>query len=140
MRTRLKGLNASENPGELNSESRFLWTRGVAAREVMRYLNLNGFDADTLLSKAGLSRSAVLDEDAGISIISQYRFLELAAEETNDALLGLHLAEKMDLRNVGLVFYISSASSTVLEALSNLSKYAKTGNEDIAVELIRAGI
>ena len=137
MRTRLEGANASENPSEKNSESRFLWTRGVAAREALRYLELHGRNADPLLSRAGLSRSAVLDEDTGISTISQYRFLELAAKELDDGLLGLHLAEQMDLRNVGLLFYISSASSTVLEALSNLSKYAVTSNEDVRVDLFQ---
>jgi AraC-like DNA-binding protein len=109
----------------------------VAAREALRHLDLNGCNADPLLSKAGLWRNSVLDEDIDISIISQYRFLEFAAEEMDDALLGLHLAEQMDPRNVGLVFYLSSASPTVLEALSNLSKYAKTGNEDILLDLKR---
>ena len=34
----------------------FLWTRGVAARETLNYLDRKGVDAEPLLSKAELSR------------------------------------------------------------------------------------
>ena len=37
-------------------ESPFLWTRGIAAREVLRHLDRNGIDAEPLLAKAGLAR------------------------------------------------------------------------------------
>jgi hypothetical protein len=35
----------------------FLWTRGVAAQQVLYYSDRNGIDAEPLLSKAELSRS-----------------------------------------------------------------------------------
>ena len=35
----------------------FLWTRGVAASETLRYLDKNGVDVGAILSKAQLSRS-----------------------------------------------------------------------------------
>jgi len=34
----------------------FLWTRGVAASETLRYLDKNGVDVEAILSKAQLSR------------------------------------------------------------------------------------
>ena len=43
-------------------ESPFLWTRGIAAREVLRHLDRSGIDAEPILAKAGLNR-----EDAGNS-------------------------------------------------------------------------
>ena len=36
--------------------SPFLWSRGTAARETLRYLDRNGIDAEPLLLKAELSR------------------------------------------------------------------------------------
>jgi hypothetical protein len=48
---------------------------------------------------AGLSRRQLLRDDIGLSVASQYRFLELAATEANDQLLGLHVAAEMDLRD-----------------------------------------
>jgi len=75
----------------------FLWTRGVAASETLRYLDKNGVDVEAILSKAQLSRSQLSQESGGISVASQHRFLEFAAVETNDSLLGLHVAAEMDV-------------------------------------------
>ena len=36
------------------SQSPFLWTRGIAARETLRYPDRNGLDAEPLLLKAKL--------------------------------------------------------------------------------------
>ena len=38
------------------AESPFLWTRGIAARETLRYLDRKRIDAEPLLAKAELSR------------------------------------------------------------------------------------
>src|SRR5215813_13338696 len=86
----------------------FLWSRGTAARETLRYMDRKGIDAEPLLLKAGLSRGQLSPESGGISVASQHRFLELAAIETNDPLLGLHVAAEMDLRDAGLLFYLAA--------------------------------
>ena len=70
----------------------FLWTRGVAASETLRFLDKNGVDVEAILSKGQLSRSQLSEDSGGISVASQHRFPELAAVETNDSLLGLHVA------------------------------------------------
>jgi AraC-like DNA-binding protein len=124
-------------PRSETPESAFLWTRGVAAREALRHLDIKGIDATPLLSKAGLSRGQLLEEGGGVSVASQYRFLELAAVETNDALLGLHLAVEMDVRRAGVLFYLAAASATVFEALENAARYAATTNEDTLLEISR---
>ncbi len=40
-------------------ERPFLWARGIAARETLRYLDKNGIDAEPLLSKTAVPRSVV---------------------------------------------------------------------------------
>src|SRR5215831_9266557 len=116
-------------------QSPFLWTRGVAARETLRYLDRNGVDAAPLLLKAGFSRSQLSQDSGGISVASQHRFLELAAIETNDSVLGLHVAAEMDLRDAGILFYLTAASATVAEALEHLARYAGTANEAVHLEI-----
>ena len=106
----------------------FLWTRGVAASETLRYLDKNGVDVEAILSKAQLSRSQLSQDSGGISVASQHRFLEFAAVETNDSLLGLHVAAEMDLRDVGILFYLAAASATVAEALEHLARYSGATN------------
>src|SRR5271169_4754688 len=117
------------------AESPFLWTRGIAARETLRYLDKNGIDAEPLLSKAELSRSQLSHQRGGVSVASQCRFLELAAVETSDSLLGLHVAAEMDLRDAGILFYLAAASATVVEALEHLARYAGTANEALHLEI-----
>ena len=103
----------------------FLWTRGVAARETLYFLDRHGFDAELLLSEAELSRSGLTQGSGGMSVASQHRFLELAAVETNDPVLGLHVAAGIDLaRDIGLLFYLAASSATVTEALQYLQRYA----------------
>src|SRR5262249_18411775 len=118
-------------------ENPLLWTRGVAARETLSYLDRRGIDAEPALSGAGISRHQLLQDDIGLSAASQYRFLELAATEANDQLLGLHVAAEVDIRAVGLLFYLTGASRTVSEALDNLARYGRTTNEALVAEISR---
>jgi AraC-like DNA-binding protein len=114
-----------------------LWTRGIAARETLRYLDKKGFDAAPLLSKAELSRTQLVEDPGGISVASQHRFLELAALETKDSLLGLHVAAELDMRDIGILFYLQASSATVEDALDHLARYAATTNEEIRLEITR---
>jgi AraC-like DNA-binding protein len=118
------------------SQLPFVWTRGIAARETLRYLDRKGIDADQLLSTAELSRAQLTENPSGVSAVSQHRFLELAAAETDDPLLGLHVAAEMDLRELGLLFYLAASSATVGEALEQLAQYAATTTEEIRLEIL----
>ena len=114
-----------------------LWTRGVAARQTLSYLDRRGIDAEPALFGAGLSRGQLSRDDIGLSVASQYRFLELAATEANDQLLGLHVAAEMDMRAIGILFYLTGSARTVFEALDNLARYSRTTNEALVVEISR---
>ena len=115
-----------------------LWTRGVAARETLSYLDRRGIDAEPALFVAGISRHQLSSQDnIGLSVASQYRFLELAAAEANDQLLGLHVAAEMDMRAIGILFYLTGSAPTVAEALVNLARYSRTTNEALVVEISR---
>jgi AraC-like DNA-binding protein len=118
-------------------ESALLWTRGVAARETLSYLDRRGINAETALLGAGISRRQLSQDDIVLPVASQYRFLELAAAEVNDQLLGLHVAAEMDLRSIGILFYLTGSAPTVSEALENLARYSRTTNEALVVEISR---
>jgi AraC-like DNA-binding protein len=116
-------------------QNSFLWTRGVAAREALEYLDRKGIGAEPLLSKAQLSRGQLSEDPSGISFAAQNRFLELAAIETNDSLLGLRIAAEMDLRNAGILFYLAASSATVAEALECLVRYSGATSEAVRLEV-----
>ena len=98
-------------------------------------LGQKGVDAEPLLSKAELSRRQLTQDPGGVSVVSQHRFLDLAAIQMDDPLLGLHVAAEIDLREIGLLFYLAAASATVSEALEYLARYAATTNEEIRLEI-----
>ena len=118
-------------------KSPLLWTRGAAARETLSYLDRRGIDAEPALFGAGLSRRQLSENDIGVSVASQYRFLELAATEANDHLLGLHVAAEMDMRAIGILFYLAGSSPTVFKALEHLVHYSATSNEALVLEIFR---
>jgi hypothetical protein len=84
-----------------------------------------------------LARGQLSPERGGVSVASQCQFLELAATEANDLLLGLHLTAEMDLRGAGILFYLAASSPTVSEALENLARYVGTTNEAVLVQILR---
>ena len=45
----------------------------------------------------------------------------------------------LDVRDIGLLYYLAAASSTVTEALELLARYSATTNEEIRVEIERRG-
>ena len=55
-------------------KSSLLWTRGVAARETLSYLDRKGIDAEPALFGAGLSRRQLSEHDIGVSVASETRF------------------------------------------------------------------
>jgi AraC-like DNA-binding protein len=118
-------------------ESPVLWTQGAAARETLSYLDRKGIDAGPALIGAGLSRRQLSQDDIGMPAACEYRFLELAAAEADDSLLGLHVAAEMDPRAVGSLFYLGDTSPTVSEALANLVRYGATTNEELVFEILR---
>jgi len=96
-----------------------------------------GIDAEPALIGAGISRRQLSRDDIGLPVASQYRFLELAAAEANDQVLGLHVAAEMDPRSIGLLFYLTGSARTVSEALENLARFSRTTNEALVAEIAR---
>ena len=113
----------------------FLWTRGIAAREALLYLERKGMNTDGLLMKAEMSRGQLMQDPGGVSAVSQHRFLELAATEAEDPLLGFHVAAEMDLRGIGLLYYLTASCTTVAGALEYLKRYTATMTEEIRLEI-----
>jgi hypothetical protein len=61
-----EGIGRDESLPNDISQFSFLWTRGIAARETLYFLDRNGFDAAPLLAEAELSRiQSTQDPDVG---------------------------------------------------------------------------
>jgi AraC-like DNA-binding protein len=90
-----------------------------------------GVEIRPLLQNAGLTLHQIRAPDLRISVKSQVKFLDQVANCVGDDFLGLHLAQDMDLRELGLVYYVLASSETFATALARLARYSTIHNEGV---------
>jgi AraC-like DNA-binding protein len=94
-------------------------------------------DVEALLRRAGLSLQSIKDPNARIGVESQIKFLKLASEALDDPLLGFHLAESFEPRELGLLYYVQASSATLGEALARVARYSSVAHEGLAAKCVR---
>jgi AraC-like DNA-binding protein len=109
---------------------------GVLTRLACARARAAGIDLDPLLRKAGLTCRQIDDDRLRISVQSQIKFLNIAADALRDEFLGAHLAQHFDLRQIGLTYYVLASSETLGDALRRAERYSTIGNEGIALKYI----
>src|SRR3954454_22476326 len=88
-------------------------------------------DLNSLLARAGLSPKDIEDARARIGVQNQITFLELASAAIGDPLLGFHLAETFDPRELGLLYYVQASAATLGEALARMARYISGAHEGL---------
>jgi AraC-like DNA-binding protein len=111
---------------------------GVAARLAVAELERRDIDPAPLLARSKLPAASLADRKR-VSVSAQIRFLELASQATGDDWLGLDLAQQVDLRELGMLYYVASSSRSLGEALRRLERYARLGNEALVVRVGKEG-
>jgi len=112
---------------------------GFAAKIVVAALRNRGIDPTPLLERVGLSEQELNRGQDRISAPAQARFLELAAKTVRDPLLGFHLAQKVNPREAGVLFYVASSAKDLGEAMALFARYCRIINEAYRVHLNRGG-
>ena len=110
---------------------------GVMTRHAVARTRAAGIDPDPLLRAAGLTPEEVDDRQARLGVRQQVELLVLAAEALGDDLLGCHLAEDCDLREMGLLHFVMASSATLGEALERAERYSTIINEGICLRCVR---
>src|SRR6185436_7833252 len=90
-------------------------------------------DLDLLLKKSGLTLYQIENPDVRVKVRDQIIFLNLAAEALQDDHLGFHLAQQADLREVGLLYYVSASSEMLDKALQRMARYSVVVNEGVSL-------
>src|ERR1700753_874915 len=80
--------------------------QGGLTRLAARRVRNAGMRLEPLLARAGLTGGQISDPDYRISVESQIAFLGATADAIDDDLLGFHLAEEFDFRDLGLLYYV----------------------------------
>ena len=107
--------------------ARFAWVRARRA----------GLEPKSLLKEAGVTSQQMNDRAARLPVQQQIQFLNLVAKSLGDELLGFHLAQVPDLRELGLLFYVAASSSTLGDALQRMARYCSIVNEGVSVKYLR---
>ena len=107
---------------------------GLAARLAVEELERREVDPEPLLARCGLSVAA-LDRRDRIQVMSQIEFLDLASKAVRDEYLGLSLAERVDLRELGMLYYVAASSQRLGDALRRLERYARVANEALIIQI-----
>jgi Arabinose-binding domain of AraC transcription regulator, N-term len=105
-------------------------TGGIARLAAARVTEA-GLDLNRLLHKAGLTASQIQDRQARVAVADQISFLNLVAEALPDDLLGFHLAEAFEPREIGLLYFVLASSATLGEAMDRAERYSTITNEGI---------
>jgi AraC-like DNA-binding protein len=95
-----------------------------------------GIELEPLLKKAGLTLYQIEDPSIRIRVRNQVSFLNLAAAALHDDLLGFHLAQSFELREIGLLYYALSSSEMLGEALQRGVRYSSIVNDGISLRYI----
>jgi AraC-like DNA-binding protein len=90
-----------------------------------------GLELAPLLERANLTLAQIEDKRFRPAARDQGRLLDLIAEALDDDLLGFHLAEEIDLRELGLLYYVPASAETLLAAIRRFARYGVLGHEGI---------
>jgi Arabinose-binding domain of AraC transcription regulator, N-term len=92
-----------------------------------------GLDIEQFLKKANLTIRQARDPSYRIPVRSQIKLLNLVADALPDEFLGVHLAEALELRELGLLYYVMSSSENLSEAYGRVARYSRIHNEGIKI-------
>jgi AraC-like DNA-binding protein len=96
-----------------------------------------GANVEILLKRAGLTARQIADGRIRVPVESQIKFLNVVAEALKDDFLGIRLAQKVDLRELGLVYYVLASSQTLTDAFQRVARYSGINNEGVRVAFRR---
>jgi len=106
---------------------------GGIARLACAVVTEAGIELAPLLSRADLTIQQIEDDSARISVRSQIRLIELAAEAMQDELLGFHLASDFELREIGLLYYVLASSENLGDSMRRAARFSTIANEGISL-------
>src|SRR4029078_3322982 len=105
---------------------------GIARAAYTRALSA-GLAVGALLKNAGPTQAQIRKPEVRIPVRSQVKFLNELAAHLNDEFLGIHLAQSIDLRELGLIYYVLASSEDLQNALMRLARYSAVHNEGVNI-------
>ena len=106
-------------------------TGGIARAAYAQAINAR-LDVSAASCARGIECPAGQGSPRRIGVGNQIKFLNLAADALPDEFLGIRLAQGLDLRELGLLYYVQASSDTLGDALRRAARYSYvTHNEGV---------
>lgn len=105
---------------------------GTLTRLAYAHAKEGGIDLRPLLRQANLTPDQIKNTNLRLGVHDQITFLNLIAKALQDDLLGFHLAQSPDLRELGFLYYVSASSENLGDALHQLARYGSIANEGVS--------
>src|SRR6185369_13386345 len=109
---------------------------GAIARAAYQRLKQAGVDTRPLLAEAGLTARIMQDPDVRFPVRTQIMFLNAAARALNNEFLGIELARAIELRELGLLYYVQASSTSLGDALTRVARYSGIHNEGVTLRYL----
>jgi AraC-like DNA-binding protein len=110
---------------------------GQIARMAIDRVVLEGIDPLPILHHAGLKLEEIRNIHARVDAEAQIAVLNLASDALKDDVIGFHLAERFELREAGLFYFVLASSATLGEAFSRAERYSVITNESIILRYVQ---
>src|SRR6516225_5858131 len=107
--------------------------RGTIARAAYARALEARLEVEPLLKSSNLTPHQIKNSQFRMPVKNQIQFLGIVADKLPDPFLGIHLAESIDLREMGLVYYVIASSRTLGDALMRLARYSGLTNEGVHI-------
>lgn len=108
-------------------------TTGVIARAAYARALEARLNVAPVLKSGPLKDWQDLNSRYRIPVKSEITLLNEIADQLQDPFLGIHIAEEIDLRKMGLLFYVLASSDTLGESFRRLARYSRINNEAIRI-------
>ncbi len=108
---------------------------GLLSRLAYERGRKEGIDVEVLVRQAHLTPREIKNKDTQVAVQNQIKFVELIATATSDPLLGFHLANSYDLRQIGLLYYVIASAETMLGSLLRAARYSAVANDGIDLKV-----
>jgi AraC-like DNA-binding protein len=122
-----------------NRESPLELVRAAALWGFVETVRDLGKDANALLRSVGLSRSMLADPEGMLPAAAVGDLLEAAAADTGCATIGLRMAERRSLSDLGRISLLVAHQATLRDALAVLAHYRNRINSTLVLHIEQSG-
>lgn len=110
---------------------------GIWAKRMLDDLAAEGVPSTAILRRAGVPEGALSGETPVLPIDQVIAIFQAAASFTGDSALALHLAQRQNVRDAGLIAYVSLSEPTLRDAFTCMARFYGVFSSAVRFDLDR---